>query len=54
MSIFAQARLNLLISLGGSSSNVSGSSMGSTITGSVATSGGGTSTYFPIEAGLAF
>jgi hypothetical protein len=55
MDFFAQARLDLIISVGGSSTSVSGSSsMGGNISGNMSTSGGGTTTYVPIEVGLRF
>jgi hypothetical protein len=55
MNFYGQARLEMLISLAGTNSNISGgSSMGGSISGNVSTSGGGTSVYVPIEAGLQF
>jgi hypothetical protein len=55
MNFFAQARLVVVIVLGGSNTSISGgSTSGMSMSGNVSSSGGGTFTYIPIEAGLAF
>ncbi len=54
MDVFAQAKLDLVISLSGASTSINGNNGGQTVSGTENVGGGGTFSYIPFEVGVDF